>query len=219
MSTSVKNKKIAMIKIAQNQLNIDDETYRAILNRLTGKTSCKYMNFLELNRVLDEMIKKGFVVKPKNPTHSTPIKTAKYITSDERDKVLSLWIALADIGAVRNRSDQALAAYCKKLTVKAHWHFSDDYIPVIEGLKGWYWREALKILASKLSLTEQHVMSYASPVKTERLTSKVKEATKTSQFSAALAMNTFYYIAECHHIDDPVDFIKLQEVQDATKTA
>ena len=154
---TVKRKKISMIKIAQKQLCIDDDAYRAMLIRITGQNSCAGLNLSQLNLVIDDLVKKGFKIQPKNPTHSTPVKTPLYVHPDERDKVLSLWIALADIGAVKNRSDIALAAYCKKLTGKAHWHFQADYMNVIESLKGWYFREALKQLCAKLDIMDDIV--------------------------------------------------------------
>ena len=214
---SVKNKKISMIKIAQKQLCIDDETYRAMLIRLTGQNSCRNLPLNKLNIVLDEMIKKGFVIKPKNPKYSTPVKTPRYPQSDERDKLLSVWIALADIGVVKNRSDAALARYCQKITGKAHWHFEADYLPIIEGLKAWYWREALKQLCNKLNIKD--IMKHVHLTIHERITQKNQNPKTVNQLSAAVAKNTFECIADRFQIADPVDFIKQQEVYDAAKTA
>lgn len=61
----IRKKKIAQIKIAQNQLNLDDETYRALLSRVTGKNSAAKLNLGELNLVIDEFVKQGFIVKSK----------------------------------------------------------------------------------------------------------------------------------------------------------
>lgn len=67
-----RNVKIAKIKIAQNQLNISDEAYRAMLNRITEKNSCAQMNDSELDAVLAEMKRLGFV--PKKKTSVTSIR-------------------------------------------------------------------------------------------------------------------------------------------------
>lgn len=52
---------IAKIKIAQKQLDMEDDAYRALLVRVTGKDSCAKMSERELETVLSEMRAKGFV--------------------------------------------------------------------------------------------------------------------------------------------------------------
>lgn len=42
---------IAKIKIAQKELGLDDDTYRAVLERVTGKRSCADMDVSELEYV------------------------------------------------------------------------------------------------------------------------------------------------------------------------
>lgn len=73
MNKHNRNSKIAKIKIAQKQLNMDDETYRALLMRLTGKSSCAQMNQPELEQVIREMQRLGFkpTIKPRHimPKH------------------------------------------------------------------------------------------------------------------------------------------------------
>ena len=61
----IRKKKIGQIKIAQKQLGLDDETYRALLLRVTDKNSCANMNLLELNCVVDELVARGFKVASK----------------------------------------------------------------------------------------------------------------------------------------------------------
>ena len=41
------NKNVAKIKIAQKQLGMADDAYRALLNRLTGKTSAATLSVPE----------------------------------------------------------------------------------------------------------------------------------------------------------------------------
>jgi phage gp16-like protein len=47
--------KLAAIHIAQKQLDLDDDAYRALLARVTGRRSAREMDLGELRRVLDEM--------------------------------------------------------------------------------------------------------------------------------------------------------------------
>lgn len=51
---------IAKIKIAQSQLGMEDDVYRAMLARVCGKTSCTQMNLAELQAVAAEMKRMGF---------------------------------------------------------------------------------------------------------------------------------------------------------------
>ncbi len=60
MSANFKRVKIAKIKIAQQQLNMADEDYRALLVRATGKNSSTTLSDEQLNMVLREMERLGF---------------------------------------------------------------------------------------------------------------------------------------------------------------
>lgn len=51
---------IAKIKIAQKELGMDDDTYRAVLMRAAGKNSCTQMSDGQLEAVLREMQRLGF---------------------------------------------------------------------------------------------------------------------------------------------------------------
>ena len=59
-----KQRLIQLIHIARSDLQMDEETYRQMLQGLTGKASTKGMDTTELNCVLESMKKKGFRVKP-----------------------------------------------------------------------------------------------------------------------------------------------------------
>ncbi|MFV2030530.1 gp16 family protein [Neisseria sp. S1] len=60
---------MAKIKIAQKQLDMADDAYRAMLVRVAGKNSCSDMTEQELDRVLNEMQRMGF--RPLKPSHGT----------------------------------------------------------------------------------------------------------------------------------------------------
>ncbi|MBS3893063.1 MULTISPECIES: gp16 family protein [Serratia] len=55
---------IKLIHVGKTNLAWDDETYRGVLARLTGKCSAKNCTDAELERVLGYMKDKGFVRKP-----------------------------------------------------------------------------------------------------------------------------------------------------------
>ena len=54
---------IAKIKIAQKELGLDDATYRAVLERVTGKRSCTECSIPELERVVEDLRQHGFTPK------------------------------------------------------------------------------------------------------------------------------------------------------------
>lgn len=60
---STKKILMAKIHIAKKDLGLDDDTYRDVLWRVTGKRSCKDMTIAQLQDVVKDMEKSGF--KPK----------------------------------------------------------------------------------------------------------------------------------------------------------
>ena len=74
MNKNSKQTLIAKIHIAKKELALDDETYRDVLERVTGKTSCKGMNLNELKAVVMDLKRLGF----------TPKQTAKTQTDHGR---------------------------------------------------------------------------------------------------------------------------------------
>lgn len=62
MAANVKMRQalIAKIHVAKNQLAMDDESYRAVLLRITRKTSCRDCTNFQLAGVIREMERLGF---------------------------------------------------------------------------------------------------------------------------------------------------------------
>ncbi|WP_273718834.1 MULTISPECIES: regulatory protein GemA [Bartonella] len=123
---------LAAIHMGKRALGLDDETYRALLFRLTGKQSAKDLNFLEQRLVMQEMRAYGGGVNGK-------LLRGKYAK-----KLQALWIAGWNLGIIRDRSDKALLAFVKRQTGIDHIRFlrdSDDACRAIEALKSWLQRE------------------------------------------------------------------------------
>ncbi|WP_275065390.1 gp16 family protein [Bartonella sp. ML69XJBT] len=123
---------LAAIHMGRRALGLDDETYRALLYRLTGKQSAKDLNFLEKCLVVAEMKACGF--EP----------NVKRLEGKYAKKLQALWIAGWNLGIIRDRSDKALLAFVKRQTGIDHIRFlrdSDDACRAIEALKGWLQRE------------------------------------------------------------------------------
>lgn len=70
---------IAKIKIAQKELGLDDGTYRAVLERVTGKRSCTECSIPELERVVEDLRQHGFAPKKNGrPTAEPPLFCRSY---------------------------------------------------------------------------------------------------------------------------------------------
>lgn len=126
----------AIINIARQQLGLDEDTYRALLVRVTGKASLRQMSERERICVVDELKSKGFRVKSSGRTLPNSVKP--YIRL-----IHALWSNCARLGVIENGSREALRAFCKRFI--AHGHDSvvvdPDMLsyaqatPIIEALK------------------------------------------------------------------------------------
>lgn len=114
---------IKTIQTGRRKLGMDDETYRALLADVSGgKTSSKDLNAYQLKEVLRRMHEAGF----------------RSVTDPQLRKIKSLWLSMYDEGVVRSKSDQAIAAYVRRITKKAVSACGvKDLQRVIETLKQW----------------------------------------------------------------------------------
>lgn len=128
---------LAVLHIAKKNLGLDDETYRAKLANITGKSSAKDMTEAERQKVLVVFRNEGFEAPSKAPR--------KNLTGRYAKKLQALWIAGYNLGVVRDRRDAALLAFVKRQTGVDHTrflHFPDDGRAAVEAVKGWLKREA-----------------------------------------------------------------------------
>ncbi|CDO60829.1 hypothetical protein BN1012_Phect2616 [Candidatus Phaeomarinobacter ectocarpi] len=118
---------IKKVHVGKRELGLDDETYRGLLERVTGHRSAADCNDKQLALVVDEMKAKGFHVKQKK----------KYPA--QLPKMRALWITLWCLRVVRNPQDRALLAFTARQTGKPvgdlSWVTPDDANKVIEALK------------------------------------------------------------------------------------
>lgn len=124
---------IAAINIAKSQLGLDEDTYRAKLKNITGKSSLRAMTELERQKVLTVLRGQGF--KP---------AAKRGLTGKYAGKLQALWIAGYNLGLIRDRRDSALEAFVKRQTglERARFlHVHDDAKLVIEALKAWLARD------------------------------------------------------------------------------
>ncbi|MDF2186170.1 regulatory protein GemA [Grimontia hollisae] len=137
---------IRLIHIGKRELGLDDETYRALLQRETGKDSCKGMLNNELDTVLRAMERQGFRRKVTQSKKRLSPKTRGQPTVIS--KIRALWITMAKEGIVRDGSETALNAYVKRMTKtkvcigvdRIDWCTKNDSHRVLESLKQWKYR-------------------------------------------------------------------------------
>jgi phage gp16-like protein len=128
---------IAKVKIAAKELRLDDETYRAMLKRITGQSSAAHCDEVQLGRVLDEMKAKGWKPKVVQGGRRGPSAKARPAQSPMAKKARALWISLHQLGTVRDPRESALEAFGRRqLGVdKLVWADEGQAYRLIEALK------------------------------------------------------------------------------------
>lgn len=125
MSNPARNQAIAKVKVGAKALALTDDTYRAVLKRITGKESCGDMTAPQLAAVIEHF--KGLGA----------YRRQVYTKSQPR-MVRGLWMELYELGEVRDRSDKALDAFVARQCGVSSARFlidPDQARPVIEALK------------------------------------------------------------------------------------
>ncbi|MGR9345867.1 gp16 family protein [Rhizobium leguminosarum] len=126
---------ITAIHVAKKQLGLDDETYRAKLEVITGKASTRDMTEAERERVLQVFRKEGFRPKSNRRRDGRLKLTGKYAA-----KLQALWIAASNLGIIHDRDDAALVKFVERQTGIEHVRFlknAADARKAVEALKGW----------------------------------------------------------------------------------
>lgn len=126
---------IQKIHVAKKQLALTDESYRDLLRRKTGKDSCTTMNEVELETVFAEFKRLGFKV-------TKPAKKAgrrKLADSPQAKMIRGMWLELHQMGVVKKPSEDALAAYAKRITGvdDLHWIEGKDADKLINTMRRW----------------------------------------------------------------------------------
>ncbi|WP_306148927.1 MULTISPECIES: regulatory protein GemA [unclassified Roseibium] len=121
---------LARIHIAKKQLGFDDVTYRALLERITGKTSSKDMSDGERRQVLQEL----------NRLSGATTASGRFAPV-----LRALWLAGYNLGVIGTRTDAALISFVRRQTGLDHTrflHHGKDATAAIEGLKAWIRRQS-----------------------------------------------------------------------------
>ncbi|MDX2094343.1 MAG: regulatory protein GemA [Alphaproteobacteria bacterium] len=127
---------IAKVHVAKKQLAMEDESYRSLLRRITGKDSAADLTKGQLESVLREFERLGFsgTVRRTKPGGLPSEPQAKLIRA--------LWFNLYHLGELDNPAEDALVAYCHRMSgvARIEWMHSEQFDNVIRGLRGWLQR-------------------------------------------------------------------------------
>ncbi|MGJ5203609.1 regulatory protein GemA [Bradyrhizobium sp. HKCCYLR20261] len=127
---------ISTIHVLKTKAALDDDTYRDLLARETGKRSAKELTVREAGRVIDQLRTAAGEPGPAGAVSGLdgPIGT----------KLRALWIAGWNLGIVRDRTDKAMLSYLQRQTGVSHVRFlniAGAGSAAIEGLKSWLARD------------------------------------------------------------------------------
>lgn len=117
----------AKIHVAIKQLAMVEDDYRELLFTATGRMSLTECSDAQLSKVIDALKAKGFRPIQKKGAAGHPVAL----------KARALWISLYHLGAVHNRSEQALEAFAKRQVgaEKLAWMRQHEGYRLIEALK------------------------------------------------------------------------------------
>jgi phage gp16-like protein len=129
---------MAKVHLAKKELGLDDDTYRAVLLRVTGRASSADCTESQLAALLDEFKRlgwKGAKAGPSKRPGTAPV--SRLADHPSAKKARALWISLYQLGVVREPSEQALEAFaarqlkCERL----QWADQGQVYKLIEALK------------------------------------------------------------------------------------
>lgn len=131
---------IKMIHSLKSALKLDDDVYRTVLGGYGVKSSTK-LSVVKADQLIDDLTQKAVaagVWEKRKP--AAKAKATRKLADDAQSRMIrGIWIELHEIGAVRDSSEKALAAYVKRMTsVDAlQWLDAKQAQTVIEALKKW----------------------------------------------------------------------------------
>lgn len=128
---------VVKVKIAIKDLGIDDDTYRAMLSRITGHASATLCSDAQLGVVLDELKAKGWKPKAGPRSASKSTRRPRQAQHPLALKARAMWISLHQLGEVRDPSEAALQAFARRLlgVDRLEWVKPDHGSALIEALK------------------------------------------------------------------------------------
>lgn len=170
LKTDVRTQRARLVKlihVGRRELQMDESTYRLMLTNIGGSESTMAMDLRKLQAVLDHLKAKGFKVRASQKPGRPRSPDRRQDSSPSARKVRALWLFLHRLGAVRDPSERALAAYCKRIAKvdDLHWADAQRMDQLVETMKKWamrYLPGAIQALGRQLSgITDPALMPAA----------------------------------------------------------
>jgi phage gp16-like protein len=130
-----RDREIRLIHVGRRELQLDEETYRAMLQSVAGVDSSAKLDASGRRNVLDHMKSKGFQVKSNAKTAAASRNAA----DPQYRKIQALWSELARLDAVQVNTEAAIRVYIKRITGVTDFAFCNNaqVTVIIESLKKW----------------------------------------------------------------------------------
>ncbi len=137
-----------LLGIGRRACGWDEAHYRARLaahgaTPVAGRVSATSMSLAQMTAVLDEMAQHGFAWRPRGGAGpGTQLRVTPW-RARAIGKLNKLWCLLADAGFVRNRSEQAMHAWCQARVpglTRLEWASASQLRTATEELKAWAMR-------------------------------------------------------------------------------
>lgn len=166
---SNKAKLIQLIHVAKRELGLDDETYRAALQGVCQKESCKGMTVSELEKVLAHFEAKGFKKRAKKSKKRMSPASKKPVKASEIRVIRAIWIQASKEGLIYDGSEDALDKWVLRMSGVRHVGWLDGHaaFKVLEALKKWHKRLMISWLDKNFGYSyaalEKEAMRTSSP--------------------------------------------------------
>ncbi len=128
--TSPRQALITKINVARKELRMQEDDYRAVLERLTGQSSLRALDVADLEVVVGELRRLGWEERAEY--------RRKKSSQTHVRMIYGLWLELGDLNALKDPSKAALRAFVKRQTGISAPEFLRNFkesTPVIEALK------------------------------------------------------------------------------------
>ncbi len=116
---------LAAVHAGRRALGLDDATYRALLQRITGRRSAADATPRDLQQVIEEMRRLGF-----------ERVGWRRLEEPHQRKILAMWRRMYDAGLVRERDPDGFVRRMAGVD-RLEWLRAAEAEPVIEALKDW----------------------------------------------------------------------------------
>lgn len=179
---------IQLIHVAKRELHLDDATYRAALQGVCQKTSCKDMSVAELEKVFNHFEDKGFKKRAKKNKKRQSPSSKKPVRVGEVRVIRAIWIQAAKDKLLHDGSEEALDKWVFRMSGVRHvgWLSYDSAFKVLESLKKWHKRLMINWLDTEFGysyalLDKDETLPYAEVSKVFEACRKAQEERKNAE--------------------------------------